>query len=63
MEKRKEEKRIQKKFQQCVFLLHKILQPSVGVYKIWRLALFGAEKSVMKNFIGEKETNDKYREW
>ena len=41
------------------FLLHKILL--VGVYKIWRLILFGAEKSAMKNFIGEKEKMT--REW
>ena len=59
MEKRKKVKRSQKKFQPWDFLLNKILQPSSGVYKIWRLALLGAEKSVMKNFIGEKEKNDK----
>ena len=30
----KKGKRSQKKFQHCGFLLHKILQPSVGVYRI-----------------------------
>ena len=34
MEKRKKVKRSQKKFQHSGFLLHKILQPSVGVYEI-----------------------------
>ena len=30
--KKKKVKKSQKKFQHCGFLLHKILQPSVGVY-------------------------------
>ena len=60
-------KRSQKKFQHCGFLLHKILQSSAGVYKIWRLALLGSEQSVMKNFIGEKvkmtnKGNDKHED-
>ena len=58
MEKGKKVKRSQKKFQHCGFLLHEILQPFVGVYYLKTLALLGAEKSVMKNFIGEKK-NDK----
>ena len=32
-----------------------MLQPSVDVFKIWRLALLGTEKSVTKNLIEEKE--------
>ena len=32
-EKKEKVKRSQKKFQHCSFPLHKILQPSVGVYK------------------------------
>ena len=52
---RKKGKKKSKKFQHCGFLLHKILQRSVGVYKIWRQAILGAGKSVTKTFIGEKE--------
>ena len=37
------------------FLPHNILGPYQGVYKIWRLAVIGAENSVTKCFIGEKE--------
>ena len=48
---RKKEKRRQNKFHYHVFLLHNILQPSVSVYKIF----IGAEKSMTKTFIGEKE--------
>ena len=50
--KKKKKKRRQNKLQfHCGFLLHNILQPSVGVYKNWRLCLTGAKKSVTKHFI------------
>ena len=67
MEKSKKVKRSQKKFQHYGFLLHKILQPSVGVYKMWRLSLLGAKKSVTKKIIRENENitnkrNDKHED-
>ena len=45
------------KMNHCILLyFYKIrLKPSVGVYKFWWLALIGAEKLVMKNFIRVKE--------
>ena len=54
MEK-KEKKRMKNKYQYHCFLLHNIPQPCVGVYKVGRLALIGAEKSVTKHFTGEKK--------
>ena len=55
------------KSQHLGFLSHNILGHSQGVYKIWRLALIDAEKSVTEIFIGEKEKwtnkgNDKHEE-
>ena len=51
----KKVKRNPKKFQHYGFLFHKILQLSVGVYKIRRLALLRAEKSVIKNLLEKKK--------
>ena len=41
------------------FLSHNALGHSEGVYKLWRLALIGAEKSVTEILIGEKEKRTK----
>ena len=56
--KKEKEKRRENKFHFRGFLLHKILQPSEGAYRICRLALIGAEKSVTKNFVGEKKKKE-----
>ena len=53
--------RRQTKFKHHCFLVHNMLQPSVS------LALIGAEQSVTKHFVGEKEKctnkgNDKHED-
>ena len=54
-DEKKEKWKKKAKINQILFFTHKILGPSQDVYKIGRLAVIGAENSVTKYFLGEKE--------